>query len=303
MAKKILISGGSGLIGRKLTELLQQRGYSVSWLTRKKNPALDVEQHEWDWEKEKIDGQAFQGIYAVVHLAGTSLNEKRWTRSFKEEIHRSRIKSTAFLAGVMSRQTHKPEVFISGSAAGYYGHLTSEHIYKEADQAGDDFLARTCVDWERAAIIDPTAGIRNVQLRTGVVLTDRGGALPEMLKLFRPGLGAQLGHGRQYFSWIHLHDACEAIVFAMEHAELRGPVNLTVPGYITNAGFTRSLAGALGRKILLPPVPGWALKLLYGEVSDALLGGSRIKPEKLLEAGFVFQYSDLAGALEVLIKP
>ena len=288
---KIAITGASGLIGSALVGDLRDKGHEVLRLVRR--PVASADEVQWDPKNESIDIASLAGVSAVINLAGAGVGDKRWTSSYKNEILNSRVSSTHTIATAVEEL--KPDVFISASAIGWYGE-TGDRAVTEVDRGGDDFLAGVCEQWEAAADLAPS--VRTVKIRTGVVLDPTGGALGKMLPLFKFGVGGKLGSGKQWWSWITLHDQIRAIQFLMD-SDLSGPVNITAPNPATNSEFTAALARALHRPALLP-VPGIALKLTLGGFSSELLGSSKVIPEKLSAAGFVFDYPHVAPALTAL---
>ena len=289
---KIAITGASGLIGSALVGDLRAKGHEVLRLVRR--PVASADEVQWDPKNESIDIAALAGVNAVINLAGAGVGDKRWTSLYKSEILNSRVSSTRTIAKAVEEL--KPDVFISASAIGWYGE-TGDRGVTESDRGGDDFLAGVCEKWEAAADLAPS--VRTVKIRTGVVLDPTGGALGKMLPLFKFGVGGKLGSGKQWWSWITLHDQIRAIVFALE-SKIEGPINLTSPNPATNQEFTAALARAMHRPALFP-APAIALKIAMGGFSTEVLGSKKILPEKLLAAGFNFEYPHLASALTALI--
>jgi len=290
--QRIAITGASGLIGSALVGYLKSQGHTVQRLVRR--PALSSEEITWDPIAGTVDLDALAGVDAVIHLAGAGVGDKRWTKNYKSEILNSRLLGTTTIAKAVS--TVKPEVFISASAIGWYGESGNRSVI-ESDRAGDDFLAAVCREWEAAA--DLASDIRTIKLRTGLVLDPTGGALGKMLPLFRFGLGGKLGNGKQWWSWITLHDQIRAIAFLLEN-EISGPVNLTSPNPVTNSEFTAGLARAIHRPALFP-VPAIALKIVLGGFSCEVLGSKKVLPSALTEAGFKFEYPHISSALDKLV--
>jgi hypothetical protein len=288
---KIAITGASGLIGSALVGDLRDKGHEVLRLVRR--PVASADEVQWDPKNESIDIAALAGVNAVINLAGAGVGDKRWTSSYKNEILNSRVSSTRTIAKAVEEL--KPDVFISASAIGWYGE-TGDRAVTETDRGGDDFLAGVCEQWEAAADLAPS--VRTVKIRTGVVLDPTGGALGKMLPLFKFGVGGKMGSGKQWWSWITLHDQIRSIQFLMD-SDLSGPVNITAPNPATNSEFTAALARALHRPALLP-VPGIALKVALGGFSSELLGSKKVLPEVLNNAGFVFDYPHVAPALTAL---
>jgi uncharacterized protein (TIGR01777 family) len=288
---KIAITGASGLIGSALVGDLRDKGHEVLRLVRR--PVASADEVQWDPKNESIDVAALVGVNAVINLAGAGVGDKRWTSLYKSEILNSRVSSTRTIAKAVEEL--KPDVFISASAIGWYGE-TGDRGVTESDRGGDDFLAGVCEQWEAAADLAPS--VRTVKIRTGVVLDPTGGALGKMLPLFKFGVGGKMGSGKQWWSWITLHDQIRAIQFLMD-SDLSGPVNTTAPNPATNSEFTAALARALHRPALLP-VPGIALKVAVGGFSSELLGSKKVLPDVLTNSGFLFDYPHVAPALTAL---
>lgn len=290
--QRIAVTGASGLIGTALVGYLKSQGHTVQRLVRR--VAVSSEEITWDPIAGTVDMDALAGVDAVIHLAGAGVSDKRWTKKYKSEILNSRLLGTTTIAKAVA--IVKPQVFISASAIGWYGESGNRAVV-ESDRVGDDFLAAVCREWESAA--DLAGDVRTVKLRTGLVLDPTGGALGKMLPLFRFGLGGKLSNGKQWWSWITLHDQIRAITFLLEN-KISGPVNLTSPNPVTNSEFTAGLARALHRPALFP-VPGFALKLVLGGFSAEVLGSKKVMPQALTEAGFTFDYPHISSALEKLV--
>ena len=291
--QRIAITGASGLIGTALVGHLKSEGHTVQRLVRRAPVAHD--EIQWDPETGFVDLEALAGVDAVIHLAGVGVGDKRWTKKYMAKILNSRLLGTTAIANAVS--VVKPQVFISASAIGWYGESGNRSVV-ESDKSGDDFLAAVCREWEGAA--DLAGSVRTVKIRTGLVLDPTGGALGRMLPLFRLGLGGKLGNGKQWWSWITLHDQIRAIVFALEN-NISGPVNLTSPNPVTNQEFTSALARAMHRPALFP-APAIALKIALGGFSSEILGSKKVMPHALLEAGFKFDYPHITEALALLIE-
>ena len=290
--QRIAISGASGLIGSALVGKLKSEGYTVQRLVRR--PTVSSEEIFWNPATQEIDIAALEGVDAVIHLAGAGVSDKRWTKKYKAEILNSRLLGTNTIANAVAQV--KPKVFITSSAIGWYGE-TGNRAVTETDRGGDDFLAAVCREWEAAA--DLAGDVRTVKIRTGLVLDPTGGALGRMLPLFRFGLGGKLGNGKQWWSWITLHDQLRAIQFVLENNEISGPVNLTAPNPVTNQEFTSALARALRRPALFP-APAFALKLALGGFSTEILGSKKVLPAALQDAGFNFEFPHIGPALDAL---
>jgi uncharacterized protein (TIGR01777 family) len=296
MPARILVSGVSGPIGAALLPSLLNRGYKIVRLVR--GPGAD-DQIGWDPSKP-LSPASVSGFVAVVHLAGESI-VGRWTEAKKARIRESRVSGTQHLASALAQAPERPRVFISASAVGYYGNRGNELLTEESP-AGHDFLARVCREWEAATNPAAQAGIRTVNLRLGLILSQAGGALPKMLMPFRLGLGGNMGSGRQWWSWIHVNDVVGAIHHIIKTDLLQGPVNLVAPKPVTNADFTKVLAHTLHRPAVFP-MPAFAARLAFGEMADQLLLASqRVEPTRLVSSGYPFQHSELQRALENILK-
>lgn len=296
--QSVLIAGGSGLVGNQLTKRLLTTGYSVVWLTRKINPKLSIRQFEWDYKLKMADANAFKDATIVINLSGANVGAKRWDKTWKEDIYNSRVQATALLMDTIKMHGKKVHTVISSSATGYYGTITSDNIFSESTGSGKDFLATTCVDWENTLLNSKTENIRKIILRTGVVLSAEGGALSKMNILFKMGLGAVWGSGKQYFSWIHIEDLCSLYVKAIEDNSINGVYNAVAPSYITNKDFTIALSNMFNKFIWLPNIPAFLLKLILGEMAGGLLYGSKVSPEKIVQAGFTFRFRNIQSALK-----
>ena len=297
--QRILITGASGLVGSALFSALERSGHRVIKLVR--GSASDTPgKATWDPDAVRIDLSSAGTLDAVVHLAGEPI-AKRWTPDMKRRIRDSRVKGTRLLSDALARLPAPPKVLVCASATGWYGDRGEEWLDESSDP-GRGFLAETCQEWEAAAAAAREAGIRVVHLRIGLVLSPKGGALAKMLPVFRLGLGGRLGSGRAYWSWITLDDLLEVIQHALANEALRGAVNAVSPHPVTNAEFTKTLGGVLRRPAILP-VPRFAVELLFGEMGrEAMLASFRVKPAKLIETGFKFQFSELAPAFRHLLR-
>lgn len=291
--QRIAITGASGLIGAALVGYLKSEGHTVQRLVRR--APVSPDEVQWDPKTGFVDLEPLRGVDAIIHLAGVGVGDKRWSKKYKAEILNSRLLGTTAIAHAVNEL--KPQVFISASAIGWYGESGNRAVV-EADRAGDDFLAAVCREWEGAA--DLAEGVRTVKLRTGLVLDPTGGALGKMLPLFRFGLGGKLGNGKQWWSWITLHDQIRAIAFLLEHP-ISGPVNVTAPNPVTNREFTSALARAMHRPALFP-APAMALKIALGGFSSEILGSKKVLPNALTNAGFEWDYPHISSALSALIE-
>jgi uncharacterized protein len=300
--QKILFSGASGLIGANLVRSLAAKRIQTLQLVRKAIDGPKSGEVVWDPAAERpvADVGQLEGMDAAIHLSGANLTSHRWTESYKREIVSSRVDTTLALTRIFGAMKQPPKSLLCASGIGIYGDRGDE-LLSEAAAPGRGFLAETCVAWEAAADTAKEVGARVVQLRFGLVLTAGGGALKQMLPIFRLGAGGRLGSGRQWMSWISLPDMVRAILHILEVQTLSGPVNLAAPNPVTNAEFTRSLGRAVNRPAVLP-APAFALRLAFGEAADeALLASERLVPERLLQSGFRFEHPDIAAALRAVL--
>jgi uncharacterized protein (TIGR01777 family) len=299
---RVLVSGASGLIGSALLPALKASGAQVVRLERpnaakKGRPGDEDEAIAWD-PAQPLAPEGVSGFDCVIHLAGETI-VGRWTDAKKAKIRNSRVTSTINLARALAQTSSKPKIFVCASAIGYYGNRGDE-ILREDSAPGAGFLPEVCRQWEAAAKTAFDAGIRTVSLRTGVVLSAKGGALAAMLTPFKLGLGGRVGNGRQWMSWIDLQDMVGAILHILKTDLLQGPVNMVAPRPVTNAEFTKTLASVLRRPAIFP-VPAFAAKLAFGEMAEELLLGSqRVEPAKLISSGYPFRFRELKAALSVI---
>lgn len=290
--KKIAVTGASGLIGSALCAQLKSDGHQVIKVVRR--AARVADEISWNPLKGEIDLAGLEGADAVFHLAGAGVGDKRWSAAYRSEILNSRLLGTTTIANACEQI--QPEVFISASAIGYYGE-TGDRSVTETDRGGDDFLSIVCREWELVANQAPS--VRTVKLRTGLVLDPTGGALGRMLPIFKFGLGGKLGSGKQWWSWITLHDQIRAMIFLM-NSKIEGPVNITSPNPVTNQQFTAALARALKRPAFFP-APAFALRAVLGGFSTEILGSKKVMPKVLLDNNFEFDYPHLLAALTELV--
>ncbi|HXL82296.1 MAG TPA: TIGR01777 family oxidoreductase [Pyrinomonadaceae bacterium] len=291
---KILISGSHGLVGTALIQALEPEGHDIFRLVRHA-PNAETEV-EWSPDRYSIALARLEGFDVVVHLAGESIAEGRWTDEKKKRIRESRVKGTRLLGDALANLSQPPKTLVCASAIGYYGDRGDE-VLTEASAPGKDFLSDVCVEWEKATALASEKGIRVVNCRFGIILDANGGALKTMLPPFRMGVGGKIGSGQQWMSWIALDDVVRGIKFALANDSIRGPVNFVVPAPVTNARFTKTLGKVLSRPTLFP-IPAFGVRLLFGEMADALLLSSqRVAPTVLQTSNFLFQYSQLEAAL------
>lgn len=294
MALTMLIAGGTGLIGSRLTQLLQSKGHSVRLLSR--TPA-GTDQYAWDPLSGRIDDRAVQGADIVINLAGAGIADKRWTPARKKLIIDSRVASAHVLREAFQRLGHQPRAYISSSAIGYYGNSGEEWV-DEADAPADNgFLVQSCTLWEQAVETIGAMGIRTVILRTGIVLDPVGGALKEILKPLKLGAGTYFGDGQAWYSWIHRDDICRMYLWAAENPGVEGIFNAVAPNPVRNIDLVKAIAKARKQVAIFAPAPEFALRLMLGEMADAVLFSNRVAANKAIQAGFHFQYPDLEGAL------
>lgn len=296
---KILVTGATGLVGKTLVSFLTTGGHEVYRLSRNQEK-LKERDIFWDPAKGMIDSQKLEGFDAVVHLAGENIAARRWTAAQKEKIRASRVDGTRLLSDALARLKTPPQTFVCASAIGYYGNRGSE-IMTENSTSGEGFLPEVCREWEESCQAAREAGIRVSNIRIGIVLSPEGGALGKMLLPFKLGIGGVLGSGTQYMSWVALDDVIGIIHHVLMTPNLSGPVNTVAPNPVTNREFTKRLGKVLNRPTILP-APAFAIRMLLGEMGDdLLLNGTRVVPEKLLQSGYEFRFSELETALRYLL--
>ena len=293
---KILVVGATGLVGSELVPLLKREGHTVYKLSRRAAGA-DAQTLVWNPQEGKIPTAELEGFDAVIHLAGEGIAKGRWTKALKEKIRDSRVGGTSLLAGALASLNQKPRHFLCASAIGYYGDRGDE-VCTESSAPGTDFLADVCRDWEKATKPAVDAGIRVVNMRIGVVMSTKGGALAKMLTPFKMGVGGVLGSGKQSMSCVTIDDVVGGIYHCLTHEELTGPVNLVDPYAVTNHDFTKTLGKILNRPTIFP-APAFVLRLAVGEMADALLlSSTRVKPDRLLASGYQFKFPNLESGLK-----
>jgi len=298
MAKNVLLTGGTGFIGKYLTNVLISNGYSVSVLSRSERKNTDqISYYKWDIKHDYIDDKAILNADYIVHLAGEGIVEKRWSAKRKKAIVESRTKPVDLITAVLEKNNKTLDAFISASGVGIYGAITSHRIRNESSSTSNDFLGSTCQKWEKAVDKVGLLGIRTVKIRTGIVLGRNEGFLKKITPGFKSGFGTILGTGRQYLPWIHIEDLAHIYLKAIENTQMQGPYNAAVTDTTTNLKFSKMLAHLYGHTIWLPKVPSFVLKIVLGEMSKAILKGQRISSEKIQKEGFQFQFTDLEKAL------
>ncbi|MFE4822774.1 TIGR01777 family oxidoreductase [Streptomyces sp. NPDC056704] len=294
---RVAIAGASGLIGSALTRSLTADGHEVVRLVRRAPRGKD--EVRWDPDGQRMDAAGLAGCAAVVNLAGAGVASRRWTEAYKRKILDSRVRGTATLAAAVASLDERPRVFVNGSAIGFYGE-TGDRVVDESAPPGEGFLPSVCVAWEGAAEPAREAGVRTVFARTGLVVAREGGAWGKLFPLFRAGLGGRMGDGRQYWSYISLHDEVAAIRHLIDTSSLSGPVNLTAPTPLTNREITEAMGRVLHRPTVFP-TPAPLLRLALGDMSGDILGSQRVHPTRLLSSGFTFAFPTIEGALRAAL--
>ena len=300
--KTILITGGSCVVGRHLCEKLKDKGYDVHVLSRTSRQGTEMSTYSWDAGKKTIEKEIFETADYIVHLAGANIGDKRWTAKRRQLIIDSRVKSGQLIFEKLNENKNILKAFISASAVGYYGTIPTDKIFVETDPPSNDFLGNTCRQWEQSADSFEKMGIRTVKIRTGVVLSHQGGALEKMILPIKIGIGSFLGNGRQYIPWIHIDDLCGIYIKAVEDTEMKGAYNAAAPDYKTNRDFTKTLARVLQKPLWFPNIPALLLNLIFGKMSEILLKGNKVSPEKIIKAGYIFKFPNLESALVDLLK-
>ncbi|WP_317043254.1 TIGR01777 family oxidoreductase [Marivirga sericea] len=296
--QKVLITGGSGLVGTELSALLKEKGYEVAHLTRSKKDNYPYQQFEWDIKKQEMDEGAIRFADVIIHLAGAGVADKKWTDDRKKLILESRTHSAALLFNTINKMPKEaPHHFISASAIGYYGMDTGDKLVDEMSDAGNDFLAEATKKWEASADQLESLKIPTAKIRIGIVLTDKGGALPQLAQPIKLFAGAPLGSGKQWMSWIHINDLTRLFLHVLEN-NLTGVYNGVGTNPATNKEVTKAVAKALSKPLILPNVPAFAMKLLLGEMAQMVLGGNKVSAKKTLNSGFTFKFEQLDNALD-----
>jgi len=299
MKEIVLITGASGLIGKHLNQLLRAT-YEIRFLTRNPRSKQDF---KWDLEKQYIDKKALENVSHIIHLAGENILKGRWTEDRKIRIISSRVNASKLIYQTLKENNLQIQTFVSASAIGYYGAVSSPKIFKEEDAPGTDFLAEVCVLWEKAADLFADSSIcqRVVKLRTAVVFSSKNGAFAAMKKPIQYGIGAPIGSGRQFMPWIHIKDLCNMYLFALENKQLSGAYNASAPEQHSNAELTKAIAQVLKKPLFLPHIPSILIKIALGEASCMILEGSAVSTSKIEKAGFRFLYPSLQQALVDLV--
>ncbi|MCY0968196.1 TIGR01777 family oxidoreductase [Chryseobacterium wangxinyae] len=300
MKEIVVITGASGSVAKVLAKKLENE-YSVRFLTRTKNHDNEF---EWNIRNKTIDEKVFDNVSHVIHLAGANISEKKWTNERKKEIISSRVDSAKLILEILQKKNIQLKSFISASAIGIYGAITSQKIFTEEDDKGNDFLSEVVSLWENAADEFSIKKIaeRVVKLRIAVVLSEKEGALKKMSVPVKFGVGSPIGSGKQYIPWIHIEDICSAFEFALKNENLSGAYNASAPQHTDNENFTKEIAEVLDKPMFMPNIPSSVMKMMFGELSVVLLEGSRTSSEKLQKAGFKFKYPELKTALKDLFN-
>ena len=301
MSKHILLTGGTGLLGKKLTNALFEKGYTVSHLSRKQGDDARVKTYLWDIHKSTIDENCIDGVDTIIHLAGAGIADGSWTEERKKEIVESRTKSIQLVYDLLKRKPHHVTSIISASGTGYYSDRGDELMH-EYDKPAQDFLGTCCIEWEKAVDEGEHLGLRIVKFRTGVVLDKDGGALPQLALPIKFGAGSPLGNGKQWMPWIHHEDVVDMYLYGIEQADLKGAYNMVAPNPVTNAQLTKAVAKQLNRPVWLPNVPAFVLKLLFGEMSIVVLGSTKVSSQKIEDTGFKFKYPEVTAALKEIYQ-
>jgi uncharacterized protein (TIGR01777 family) len=293
----ILITGGSGGLGKRLSKLLLAKGYYVSFLSRNPAKDIDIKTFIWNVNNGTIDEHCIDGVDTIIHLAGAGIADKRWTEDRKKEIVESRTKSIALLYSLLKTRANKVTSVISASGIGYYSDRGDE-LLTETSPPTNDFISQCCIDWEVAVDEGEKLGLRIVKFRTGVVLDKEAGALPALALPVKFFVGSPIGNGKQWIPWIHWQDVVDMYLFAIENKELKGVFNMVAPNPVTNAQMTNAVAKQLHKPMWAPNVPAFVLKLALGEMSSLVLGSTKVSEQKIKNAGFSFKYPEVTAALK-----
>lgn len=296
--KKVLITGGSGLVGTELSALLKEEGYEVAHLTRNRKDEYPYQQFEWDIEKQEMEEEAIRFADIIIHLAGAGVADEKWTDKRKKIIIESRTESAALLYKTIAKMPDDaPMHFISASAIGYYGMDTGDKLVDENSESGNDFLAEVTKKWEASVDQFDSLQIPIAKIRIGIVLSDKGGALPQLAQPIKLFAGAPLGSGKQWMSWIHIEDLARLFLHIVEN-KLTGIYNGVGINPATNKDVTKAVAKVLDKPLILPNVPPFVMKLILGEMAQMVLGGNKVSAKKILSSGFRFKFERLDNALE-----
>lgn len=299
--KKVLIAGGTGLIGKALACKLAEKGYQVNILSRDINQASNYPLFYWNIERSEIDEKAFENIDYLINLSGENISNKRWTKKQKEKIVSSRVQSAELLYKTATQLNHFPKAYISAGAIGYYGTFNASNSHTETSKIGTDFLAKTCAQWEEAAFQFENLKVRTVVLRTGVVFSPFEGAFPKITNSLSYGFIPVLGNGNQIVPWIHVDDLIDLYLFALENEDCRAVYNAVAPETISYKEIVKEIRAYSGKTFPFPAAPSFVLKLILGEMASILLYGAPISPEKIQSMGFHFKHNQFKSALQQLL--
>lgn len=301
MNKRILITGGTGTVGKHLSSALTDKGNEVVLLSRHPKQNTVYQTFKWDIEKQEIDPACIDGVDTIIHLAGAGIADGRWADQRKKVLIKSRTDSIALIYKLLKEKEHQVKSVVSASAAGYYSDRGDELMFEESEPA-HDFLGHCCIEWEKAVDEGTKLGLRIVKFRTGVILDKSSGALEKIAQPIKYGFGAPLGSGKQWISWIHLEDVSQMYIFAVENDYVKGTFNMSSPQPLTNAWLTKAIAKQLRKPLWLPNVPAFALKLALGEMSAVVLGSTKMSTQKIEEIGFKFTYPTIEKALQEIYE-
>lgn len=298
--KKILIAGGSGLVGSRLTEMLIAKGYTVQHLSRSKGKS-NTETYRWDADKFQVDEKAFDGVDVVINLAGTGIADKAWSKARMDDIINSRVNATKTIHDFLTTHTHQVSTYIGASAIGIYGNLTKENLTENDVSNEKDFMVDCCKLWEEQHLAIASTGIRIAIVRIGIVLSPKGGALKEMLKPFDFFTGAYFGDGSMMTSWIHIDDLCNQFIYSIEQENVRGTYNGVAPIPVSNKALIKAIA-IIKKTLFIMPVPRFMLHLILGKRSVVVFQSLHVSSRKIEQAGFAFMFKDVNSALKILLK-
>jgi len=301
MAEKILIAGGSGLIGKRLTTLLKEEGYEVAWLSRSKQNSGEVKSYYWNPDKNEIDDVAVKNSDYIINLAGAGIADKLWTPSRKKLLIDSRTIPTDLLITTLKNSENNVKGYFSASAIGFYGER-GDQLLNEFEQPGKGFLAESTIAWENAIAKASSTKVRWAAFRISVVVSKNGGALPKLLIPFLFRVGGYFGSGAQWYSWIHIDDVCRIFIYAIKNENIKGFYNAASPNNVTNLEFTKAVGEAKGGSFLYIPAPVFLLKLAMGEMSSVILNSTRVSSEKIESTGFKFNFPEIVGAINDVLN-
>lgn len=302
MTKTVLIGGGTGLVGNHLSEMLTEKGYHVLHLSRKQDLSKKFPAYKWDLKAGTIDEEAIQKSDIIINLAGTGIADARWTEKRKKSIIDSRVKSTHLLKNAFEKAGKIPEAFLSAAAIGYYGDRGEELLTEESLPGNSGFLAKSCVEWEKALDEVKNTGWRTARIRIGIVLSTKGGALEKIILPVKFRIGGYFGDGQQWYSWIHIDDLCRMFVYILENESLSGTFNGTSPNPERNKPFTQKIGTAIGKPPIMAPGPKFIMRIALGEMADTILTSSRVLPERISKTDFKFNFPNLIEAVQDLVK-